>query len=188
MESKIVYFEKVGRENTEAVLGIAKQRAEEPDIKTIVVASTSGDTAVKAMETLGGFRVIVVSHSTGFKQPDAQEFTAENRKLVESKGGIILTTTHPLMGVSRALRNKFNTMAIGDIIANVLRIFGEGTKVTCEIAMMAADSGLVRTDEEVIAIAGTDSGADTAIVLKPVHTQNFFNLKVKEILCKPRFD
>jgi hypothetical protein len=188
MESQIVYFEKAGSQNTEAALNIAKKQAEKLGTKTIIVASTSGNTAAKAVETFGGFKVIVVSHTTGFKQPDLQEFTEENRKLVESKGVIILTTTHAFMGVSRAMRNKFNTMVIGDIIANVLRIFGEGMKVACEITMMAADSGLVRTDEEVIAIAGTDRGADTAIVLKPVHTHNFFNLKVKEILCKPRFD
>ena len=60
-------------------------------------------------------------------------------------------------------------------------------KVACEIAMMAADSGLVRTDEDIIAIAGTSRGADTAVVLRPVNSHNFFDLKIKEILCKPHF-
>ena len=77
------------------------------------------------------------------------------------------------------------TYTIGDIIANTLYIFGQGMKVACEIALMAADSGLVRTDEDVISIAGTGHGADTALVLSPVNTHNFFDLKVKEILCKP---
>ena len=79
---------------------------------------------------------------------------------------------------------------LGEIIADTLRIFGHGMKVACEITMMAADGGLVRTDEDVIAIAGTGGegrGADTAIVLKPVNSHDFFDLKVKEILCKPRF-
>ena len=187
MEAKTVYFENPGSENTEEVLRIARQRAEELGIKTILVASTKGDAAVKAMEALKGFRVIAVSHSTGFAGHDTQEFTEENRRIVESKGGIILTTTHAFAGVSRAMQKKFNTVVIGDIIANSLRILGEGMKVTCEIAMMAADSGLVRTEEDVIAIAGTDHGADTAIVLKPVYTQGFFDLRVREILCKPRF-
>jgi len=187
MEAKTVYFENPGSENTEEVLRIARQRAEELGIKTILVASTKGDTAVRAMEALKGFRVIVVSHSTGFAAPATQEFTEENRRIVESKGGIILTTTHAFAGVSRAMQKKFNSTVIGDIIANTLRILGEGMKVTCEIAMMAADSGLVRTDEDVIAIAGTDHGADTAIVLKPVYTQSFFDLRVREILCKPLF-
>jgi len=76
---------------------------------------------------------------------------------------------------------------IGDVIANTLRIFGQGMKVVTEIALMAADAGLVRTDEDVIAIAGTGRGADTAVVLKPVNTEDFFDLRVKEILCKPHF-
>ena len=187
MESKIVYFENPGSENTEAVLRITRQRAEELGINNILVASTTGDTAVRAMEALNGLRVIVVSHVAGMRGPDTQEFTEENRKIVESKGGIMLTTAHAFSGVSRALRTKFNTVAIGDVIANTLRIFGQGTKVACEVALMAADAGLVRTDEDVICVAGTGRGADTAVVLKPVNTHNFFDLKVREILCKPHF-
>jgi hypothetical protein len=189
MEGKIVYFENPGKENTEEVFRIAKQRAKELGIKTILVASTSGNTASKAMEAFKGLRVIAVSHATGMREPDTQQFTEENRKIVEGKGGTILTTTHAFAGLSRAMKDKFNTIVIGDIIANTLRVFGQGMKVVCEIAMMAADSGLVRTDEEVISIAGTGSsgGADTAVVLKPVNTHNFFDLKIKEILCKPHF-
>lgn len=52
---------------------------------------------------------------------------------------------------------------------------------------MAADAGLVRTDEDVIAIAGAGRGVDTALVLRPVNSQDFFDLRVKEILCKPHF-
>ena len=187
MESKTVYFDKPGSENTDEVLRIARQRAEELGIKTVVVASTKGDTAVRAVEVFKGLKVVCVTHSTGFREPDSQEFTEENRKIVEGKGGIVFTTTHTFAGVSRAVRNKFNTYIIGDIIASTLRIFGDGIKVACEITMMAADAGLVRTDEEVIAIAGTGKGADTAVVLTPVNSQNFFDLKVKEVLCKPRF-
>ena len=187
MESRITYFEKPGRENTEAVLHIAKQRAEELGIKTILVASTSGDTALKAMEAFKGLRVIAVSHATGYDKPNTQQFTEENRKMVESKGGTVLTTTHAFAGLSRAMRNKYNMYVWGEVMADTLRVFGHGMKVACEIAMMAADSGLVRTDEDVISIAGSDHGADTAILLKPVNTHNFFDLKVREILCKPRF-
>ena len=187
MELKTVYFENPGEENTDEVLRVARQRAEERGIKTILVASTRGNVAVKAVEALKGLRVILVSHSTGFGEPNSQRFTEENRKIVESKGGVVLTATHALAGVSRALRNKLNTVAIGDIIAETLRLFGPGIKVGCEISVMAADSGLVRTDEDVITIAGTARGADTALVLTPVTSQNFFALRVKEILCKPHF-
>lgn len=185
MEVKTVYFENPGSENTEAVLRIAKQRAEELGIKTIVVASTRGDTAVRAMDVLQGLRVIVVTHVIGMRQPNTQEFTEENRQIVEAKGGIILTTAHAFMGLSRAMRNKYNMYVHGEVIADTLRIFGQGMKVVCEIVMMAADSGLVRTDEDVISIAGSSQGADTAVVLTPLNTHNFFDLKIKEILCKP---
>ncbi len=185
MELKTVYFINPCRENTEEVLRIAKQRAQELGIKTMLVASTRGDAAVRAMDIFQGLRVIAVTHVTGYRAPNTQEFTEENRKIVESKGGIVLTTTHTFGGVSQAMRNKFNTYVIGDIIANTLRIFGEGMKVVCEITLMAVDGGLVRTDEDVIVIAGTGKGADTAVVLKPVTSQNFFDLKIKEILCKP---
>jgi hypothetical protein len=191
MESKIVYFEKPGGEaNTGKTLSLAKKRANELGIKTIVVASTVGKTAVKAVGVFRGCKVIVVTHVTGMREPNSQEFTEENRKIVEKKGGIILTTAHAFGGIHRALgatgAPPVPTSAIGDIIAMTLRMFGQGTKVACEIAAMAADAGLVRTDEEIISIGGTGRGADTALVLQPNYVHHFFNLRVKEIICKPR--
>jgi hypothetical protein len=187
MELKTVYFERAGQENTGEVLAIVKQRASELNIAKVLAASTNGDTAVQAAEALEGLRVIAVSHSAGFKTPNTQEFTEENRKEFESRGGIVLTATHTFSGLSAAMRKDFGTYVIGDIVANTLRIFGEGMKVVCEISLMAADSGLVRTDEDIIAVAGTGHGADTAVVLTPVNSAKFFSLKIKEILCKPHF-
>jgi hypothetical protein len=190
MELKIVYFEKSGgAENTKKTLALAKVRAKELGIKTIVVASTVGGTAVKAVDAFKGLKVIIITHVTGFREANTQEFTEENRKIVESKGGIILTTAHAFGGIHRALGTTMPpapSSAIGDVVAMTLRNFGQGMKVVCEIAAMAADAGLVRTDEEIIAIGGTGRGADTALVLQPSYTHRFFNLRVKEIICKPR--
>ncbi len=186
-ESKIVYFTKPGPENTDDVLRIVKTRAEEQGIKTVIVASTTGATAVKAVEYLKGMKVVVVTHHAGFREPNTQEFTEENRRKVESAGGLILTTTHAFAGIDRAMRRKFNMYLTGEMIANTLRIFGQGMKVACEIAMMAADAGLARTDEDVICVSGTGRGADTAVILRPVNVQDFFDLRVKEVLCKPHF-
>jgi hypothetical protein len=182
-----VYFPKPGRENTEEVLSIVKRRAEELGIKTIVIASTTGDTGVKAVEAFTGYKVVVVTHCTGIRQPDTQELKPENRAKILDKGGLILTATHAFGGIGRAVRYKLNTYQLDEIIAYTLRIFGEGMKVACEISIMAADAGLIRTDEEIISIGGTARGSDTAIVLKPANTHNFFDLRIKEILCKPRF-
>jgi len=52
--------------------------------------------------------------------------------------------------------------------------------------MAAADAGLVNTEEEVVSVGGSDKGADTAAIMRPVHVKDFFKLRVKEIICKPR--
>ena len=195
IESKVVYFENPGAVNTDEVLRIAKQRAGELGIKTVLVASTTGETAVRAVNVLSSMRVIVITHCAGSRESNTQELSDKNRKIIESKGGIILTTTHALGGLSRAMHQTnipqaTSTYIIGDIVANTLRIFGQGMKVACEIAGMATDAGLVRTDESVIAIAGTGGagrGADTAVVVQPANVHNFFEMRIREILCKPHF-
>jgi hypothetical protein len=186
MEIRSVYFSESGSADTEETLKIAKKRAQQLGIKTIVIASTSGETGVEAAKLFAGCKVVVVTHAAGFPASDAQELTPENRARILGKGGIILTATHAFGGVGRAVRRRFNTYQVDDIMAQTLRVFGQGTKVACEIVLMAADAGLIRTDEEVISIGGTGSGADTALVIKPAHTQDFFELKVREVLCKPR--
>ncbi len=186
MESKTVYFDKPGQDNTEAVFEIARKRAQELGIKTIIVASTTGATAVKAVDALKGFKVVIVTHVTGSREPNINPMSDENRRLIVSKGAITVTAAHAFGSIDRAMRKSFNMVGLGETIAHVLRIFGQGMKVVCEISLMAADAGAVRTDEEVISIGGTGRGADTAVILNPVNTTDFFNLKVKEVLCKPR--
>jgi len=36
------------------------------------------------------------------------------------------------------------------------------------------------------ALAGTNMGADTAVVLSPAYSTNFFDLRIREILAMPR--
>ena len=185
-EAKIVYFDSMGPENTNEALRLAKERADELGIKTIVVASSTGATALKAADVFTGQRVVAVSYFTGFGEPGEQRFTAENREKFEGKGGTVVTMTHAFGGLNAAVRDKFSTHLFGDIMANTLRIFGHGLKVAVEIAMMAADAGQTVPDEEIVAIAGKGKGADTAIVVTPVNVTRFFDMKVKEIICKPR--
>ncbi len=187
MELKTVYFDEPGVANTEEALRIAKKRAKELDIKTVIVATTRGNTAARAVEVFEGMKVVVVSHVTGMKEPNLQELTDENRLKIESKGGIVLTAEHAFTGIEGAMRKKFNMHLLGDTIASTLRVLGQGMKVVCEITLMAADAGLVRSGEDVIAIGGSRSGADTVVVLTAVNTRDFFDMKVKEILCKPHF-
>jgi len=178
-------FKTASEVDVETLLNAVKRRAAELGVKTILVASTAGETGVKVAESFRGYNVVVVTHSTGFVGPDIQELKAENRERILKAGGKILTTTHAFGGLGRAVRRKFGTYQSDEIVANTLRIFGQGVKVAVEIAIMAADSGLVSVNEDVISIGGSGAGADTALVLRPANVQDFFDVKVHEIICKP---
>jgi len=180
------YFSKPGPANTDETLKLALVRASDSEIKDILVATTSGATAIKASELFREHNLIAVTHSTGFSFKDVQELTEQNRSVLEAKGVKILTCQHALGGVNRAVRRKMNTYQLDEIIAYTLRTMGQGFKVCLEIALMAADAGLVSVKKEVLTIGGTGSGADTAVVLTPANAQDFFDLKVHEIICKPR--
>jgi hypothetical protein len=182
------FFGQPGRRNTAHTLKIAKQRAEELNIRTILVASTQGDTGAEAAQQFEEYDVVVVTHAAGFRGPNTQELTDENRAAIEATGAKLLTCQHALGGISRAVRKKWGTYVMDEIVAQTLRIFGEGMKVCVEIALMAADAGLVQVGEPCIAIAGTGRGADTAVVLVPANVQDFFDLRVMEVLAKPRLE
>ncbi len=191
METTINYFEKHGAGNTGATLRLARERADARGIKTVVLASSHGNTALKAMDAFAGLKVVVVGLVYGARQhsevaADSQLFTPENQATIEAKGGVILHGTHAFGGLNYAVQHRFDLAGPAALLAATLRVVGgRGLKVACEIAMMAADHGLLSTVEDAIAIGGSGRGSDTAIVLRPVITRNFFDLKVKEIICKP---
>jgi hypothetical protein len=185
IEKKILYFDDVGEKNTDETLKVAKTRAEELGIKDIVVASTRGMTGVKAVKVFEGYNVVIVTHSTGFREPGKQELLAEHREKIIAGGGKILTTGHAFAGIDRAVRRAFDTVGSAEIIAQTFRVFGQGMKVVTECAAMAADAGLLPMDVDVISIGGSGRGADTAVVLKPSHIQDIFSMYVREIIAKP---
>lgn len=184
-KKSILYFSTPGEVNTEKTLKEAKARAEELGIKDVVVASTRGATGVNAVEVFKGFNIIVVPHVTGLREPGIQELSAEMQDKIRRAGGKIVMATHAFSGVSRAIQAKFDTMYPTGIIAQTLRMFGQGMKVVVEIVAMAADAGVIPADKAVIAIAGTHSGADTAVVIKPANAHRLFDMEIREIIVKP---
>lgn len=184
LKVKAKYFSGPG-DHTSETLELVSKFAEERGIKDVVVASTTGQTGALAMPALKGLNVVVVTHAAGFREAGQQELTEENRKAIEKQGGRIVTGTHALSSMERAFRKKFNTILPLEIIANTLRMFGEGTKVAVEIALMASDSGAIPVDRDVISIAGTGNGADTALLLRPSYSHRALDLKIRECICKP---
>ncbi|MEJ2718912.1 MAG: pyruvate kinase alpha/beta domain-containing protein [Deltaproteobacteria bacterium] len=185
-ETPVRYFSRPGPRNTRATLESVRRRADELNIGTVLVASCSGETAFHALELLDSrIKIVVVSHVTGFSEPNHQEMPGQVRQELIDKGAAVLTCQHAFGGVGRGIRKKLGAYQVDEIVAYTLRTFGHGTKVAIELALMAADAGLVRTDEEVISVGGTGKGADTALVLRPANSADFLDLVVKEVICKP---
>ena len=181
-----MYFDKAGEHNTQDALRIAVEEAEKRGIRHIVVASTRGDTGLKAATLLKGkgIALVVVSHNTGFSEEGKQEFDGGTKAQIEKLGGTVYTGTMVLRNLGTAIRSA-QSYSQQDLVANTLRMFGQGIKVCVEIAAMAADAGLIPCDD-CIAVAGTGWGADTVAVIRANSSNNFFQIKVREILAKPR--
>ncbi len=176
-----------GGEHTEAVLTAVLERLGGGGIRHIVVATTSGETGVRFAEALRDrdVDVVCVTHHVGFKGGDEDQLEPERARAIRAAGGAVLTASHALSGVGRSISKSFGGTTQVELIAQTLRLFGQGMKVCAEIAVMAADAGLIPTDRDVICVAGTGRGADTAVVLKPAHANGFFELRVRETLCRP---
>ncbi len=189
MQRRVLYFEKPGRANTEACLQRVKELLEEgPAPEHIVVASTVGDTGLLFARELKdrGLNIVVVTHSYGFKEPNTIEMSEQTRQQLLSLGAKVYTGTMITHSLETAIAKQFGGVYPTILVAQALRRLGEGLKVCCEIVMMAADAGLVPEGEEVIAVAGTARGADTVAILRAAASKRFLDLKVLEILAKPR--
>ena len=188
MQKTVTYFEKPGPENTGYCLDIVNQAIHEYDYRHIVVASTWGDTGLIFAESLKdkNINLIIVTHSHGFKEPNSIELTEEARRKIQAAGATLYTGTMITHSLETSLAKKFSGVYPTLLVAQTLRRFGEGIKVGCEMVMMAADAGLVPEGEEVITVAGTGRGADAVAIIRAVPSKRFLDLKVLEILAKPR--
>ncbi len=180
------YFNKAGKENSEKTVDIAFNEALKRNIKYIITASTYGDTGLKMAEKCRGSDItpIIVTHNAGFKEFGKCELTSEIKEKIVKKGGKIITGTMVLRNIDSAIKSKWGYSET-ELINAVLRMFGQGMKVCVEITAMASDCGLI-PQEDIIAVAGTGRGADTAVVIKPESSNRFFDIKIREILAKPR--
>jgi len=176
MESKVVYFEDIRSENTTTVFESVKERLNKGGIQKLVLASTTGATAKKALEFFKDtdVKLIVVPHQYDFYR-ETNRFPQDLVKTLREAGhevhfGTMLFHTDKLYGTE-----------VPTVMANLLRCFSQGVKVCFEIVLMATDGGHLTKGERVIAIAGTGRGSDTALVMQASSSQNFKKLRVNEI-------
>jgi hypothetical protein len=180
MERTVTYFETLGPENTDVTFRLARERAHELGVRKIVIASTTGATARKAMDCFrdDGVQLVIIPHQWDFHR-EVNPFPPELAATLREAGhvvhfGTMLFHTGELFG-----------SPVPQLMADLLRCFCQGFKVCFEIVLMATDAGHVKSGEQVIAIAGTGRGSDTALVMQAASSQHLKKLRVNEILAKP---
>jgi uncharacterized protein len=188
-EVSVLYFDDAGPENTDATLQAAAKRAEQLGIRQLVVATTTGKTALRATEIMPDMdRIVGVTLQAGlwdvYAPPDP-ELVAR----AEAKGVEFFTGIHTFMGaVASAIQRQFGGLPAEEVIARTYYTISQGTKVAVECIIMAADAGLLDMDRDAISVAGTHSGADTALVIRPTFSHEFFKCRVREFIALPRTD
>jgi hypothetical protein len=180
MESKIVYFEERKPENTDVTFSLVKEKLKTTGIKKLVIASTTGATARKAMDFFkdSAVKLIVAPHQFDFRRK-VNPFAPELVRSLRDSGhevhfGTMLFHTGGLYESNVPI-----------VMGNLLRCFSQGVKVCFEIVLMATDAGHAAPGEKLIAIAGTVRGSDTALVMQAASSQHLKRLRVHEIICKP---
>jgi hypothetical protein len=168
LERKIIYFETPGEENTSSVLSSAKDRANELGIKHVLVPSVRGVSAEKALDFFAGTDLTLF-----FVGTDPARFSIEAKERIANSG-------------FRLAFYKEVDYHYPDEVKNAFRRFGQGTKVAVEISLIAAQEDVVELGTEVVALGGSAKGLDTALVIKAATSDEFYELEICEVLCKPR--
>lgn len=179
-------FEAPGPQNSRRTVELAVGAARELGIEVVLVASTTGVVADLLLEQeLTGLRPVIVSHAYGFLEDGQNEMPQDKRRRYEQLGIPVCTAAHPLSGAERSLSNTFGGTYPVEIVAHTLRLFGQGTKVCVEASAIAADAGIIVPGRQIIAVGGTGNGADTALVLRPAHTNRLLETRLDFFVCKP---
>ena len=187
---EVAYFEKGGPHNTDKALEVAKKYADKFNIQDIVIASTTGTTAEKAIKIFNPeeSNIMIVTHSYYFVNSTIrQEFPEEKMEDLMKKGLKFHIGTHSMSGIERGMRIKKEAWIFVDLLAKMIGAqFSQGIKVCIEISATICDAGLIPDlNRDIIAVGGTGRGADTVCLIKPAPTSEFKNLRVKAILAKP---
>ena len=150
-------------------------------IAVIGATGNTGRAVVDELRRLGEDPVCVVRDMKKAQQvlgTEARSVVAELTDRAALEGA--------LSGVERSVSRKHQGTYPALIVADTLRLFGQGTKVAVECAAMAADAGTL-TGGWIVAIGGSGRGSDTALVMTPGHAAQLFDqVKIHEIICKPR--
>ncbi|MDH5806811.1 MAG: pyruvate kinase alpha/beta domain-containing protein [Candidatus Methanomethylicaceae archaeon] len=194
IKREVYYFENPGEENTEFVIEAVKKYIEKNGPMDIVVASTSGSTALKLAKALNKkTRIICVSEGAyrkewGFGYPCMD---SKIKKELEEIGVIVLDKISYILHGSLYELSNYSFPTPETIFKDTLYTFGQGMKVAVEVVIIATEFGLIEPFKYVIGIGGSGRGADTAAVLRSTYSGTVFSkdknkrLEIREIIAMP---
>jgi hypothetical protein len=206
MTKRVVrFFESVGEKNTDEVIKTVVDRAEEGDIEAVIVASISGKTSVKVAEQLRKrgltTKVICISGPPSWKKYPEYKFPlikeGIRKQLDALKIKVINDVEEPFKPIT--FRNWWEKKTVqvprpeADLFwMSLICVGGHGFRTAVEVVFMAAEAEVIDKGEMVISVAGTGTGADTAIVMKTSKFEDAIGvdpekrMKIHEILAMPK--
>lgn len=186
MIRQVEFFERPGAGNTSRCIEIVTGLVDE-GFSQVVVATTKGETGLLFARALQGkdVNLVAVTHNVGFGNPGQDNCPQEARRDMEALGVKVFTGTILTRSIEKSLMSKHQGIYPAYIVAETLRLFGQGMKVTVEIVMEACDAGLIPEGTDVVAAAGTGKGADTVAVIRAHPSNRFLDVRVRQILAKP---
>jgi hypothetical protein len=190
---EVYYFQEPGEQNTDFVIEAVKKYIEKNGRKDIVVASTSGKTALKFANAIRNTRIICVSESA-YRKEWGYEYPCMDLKIkeeLEKMGVIVIDRTPYILHGNIYELSNYNFPTPETIFKDTLYAFGQGMKVAVEVAIIAVEHGILEPFKDVIGVGGSGRGADTAIVLRSTYSGTVFSkdkekrLEIREIIAMP---
>lgn len=165
-----IVFSKSGKHNTENVFQVINDYSSKKQISKVVVSSTTGYTAFKAEEIIEFYTTLVIC-----KQDISDEYCMR-QNIYEQ-----LSSRHIVLDIPRQYLQKKS----GSEVTNFLRKISQGIKVCFELTEYLIEHDIVTDGEQIVVVAGTLKGADTAVVVRIGKKQQYI---LKQILCLPAND
>lgn len=181
-------FETTGKENTAAAAAIAVEKAKELGCPIVLSSNTGASAEVvlaQAAEQGCAGPVVVVRNATNAARKGVNLMSPAVRQSLEARGCAVVGAANALSAGERSLSTKLQGVYPLEIMAHTLRMFGQGMKVCVECATMAMDADVLPFQAPVVALGGTGTGLDTAIVLTPSYSSSLLDTRIHEVLCKP---
>ena len=194
VKRQVYYFSEPGEENTRWVIEAVSQRLEAGGIGKVIIASTSGKTAVEFARTLKGKAELICVSEAPYRREWGEQWPCLKqsfRRELEKLEVAVIDRAPYVLHSSVLEAARWPSTSPERLVKETLYSFGQGMKVAVEVALTAVSCGYVTPYEDVIGVGGSGKGADTAIVLRATYPASLFDkdpakrLEIKEVIAMP---